>query len=81
MLCDEENNNNDFQSISHNDSTLTNILKPAPDKIELLAEKYPNFHRLNLTDCLSKIQIPKIHRRRDHIFIYLVFIDLVGHFI
>jgi hypothetical protein len=47
MLYDEENNNNDFQSISDNDSTWTNILKPASDKIGLLAEKYPNFYRLN----------------------------------
>lgn len=32
-----------------------------------------NFHELNLADCLSKIQIPKIDRYPDHIFLILHF--------
>lgn len=32
-----------------------------------------NFHELNLADCLSKIQIPKIDRYSDHIFLILHF--------
>jgi hypothetical protein len=38
-----------------------------------LAEKYPNFHRLNLSDCLAGVHLPKIDRHRDHIFIMLHF--------
>jgi magnesium transporter len=37
-----------------------------------LGQKY-SFHKLNLEDCLSKIQIPKIDRYADHIFIILHF--------
>jgi magnesium transporter len=37
-----------------------------------LAEKFP-FHELNLEDSLSKIQIPKIDRYEDHIFVILNF--------
>lgn len=37
-----------------------------------LGQKYP-FHKLNLEDCLSKIQIPKIDRYEDHIFVILHF--------
>jgi magnesium transporter len=38
----------------------------------VLGQKYP-FHRLNLEDCLSKIQIPKIDRYQDHTFVILHF--------
>jgi magnesium transporter len=37
-----------------------------------LAERFP-FHELNLEDCLSKIQIPKIDRYEDHVFVILNF--------
>jgi Mg2+ and Co2+ transporter CorA len=33
-----------------------------------ISEKFP-FHELNLEDCLSKIQIPKIDRYEDHAFV------------
>lgn len=42
------------------------------DLVEL-GKKYPTFSRLNLEDCLSKIQIPKIDRYADHLFIILHF--------
>jgi magnesium transporter len=34
--------------------------------------KYP-FHELNIEDCLSKIQIPKLDRYDDHVFVILNF--------
>src|SRR5687768_8738700 len=37
-----------------------------------LGQKYP-FHKLNLEDCLSKMQIPKIDRYEDHVVIILHF--------
>jgi magnesium transporter len=38
-----------------------------------LVRRYPSFISLNLEDCLSKIQIAKIDRYQDHIFIILYF--------
>jgi magnesium transporter len=40
--------------------------------IAKLGEKY-SFHELNVEDCLSKIQIPKVDKYKDHIFIILHF--------
>jgi magnesium transporter len=48
------------------------IAKPSRDEMKKLAERFP-FHELNLEDCLSKIQIPKIDRYEDHIFVILNF--------
>ena len=48
------------------------IAKPNRDEMKKLAEKFP-FHELNLEDSLSKIQIPKIDRYDDHVFVILNF--------
>jgi magnesium transporter len=48
------------------------IAKPTRDEMKKLAERFP-FHELNLEDCLSKIQIPKIDRYEDHVFVILNF--------
>jgi magnesium transporter len=48
------------------------IVKPNRDEMKKLSERFP-FHELNLEDCLSKIQIPKIDRYEDHAFIILNF--------
>src|SRR6185437_4119944 len=78
----EENNtlptiyfsNNNNNSNNKNESLIwTDIQNPNKDKINLLAQRYPSFNSLNLDDCLSKIQIPKIDRYQDHIFIILYF--------
>lgn len=38
-----------------------------------LGKKHPSFNKLNFEDCLSKIQIPKIDRYEDHLFIVMHF--------
>ena len=48
------------------------IQKPTRDDLQTMGKKYP-FHQLNLNDCLSKIQNPKIDRYKDHSFIILQF--------
>jgi Mg2+ and Co2+ transporter CorA len=48
------------------------IVRPNRDEVEKLAYRFP-FHQLKLEDCLSKIQIPKIDRYEDHIFVILNF--------
>ncbi len=58
--------------IKNNGFIWIDIAKPTRDEMKKLAEKFP-FHELNLEDCLSKIQIPKIDRYEDHIFVILNF--------
>jgi magnesium transporter len=61
-----------FETITSNGVLWINIQKPTFADINALGQKYP-FHRLNLEDCLSKIQIPKIDRYESHIFTILHF--------
>jgi magnesium transporter len=66
--------NNNNSSNNKNESLIwIDIQNPNKDKVNLLAQRYPSFNSLNLDDCLSKIQIPKIDRYQDHIFIILYF--------
>lgn len=59
-------------SITNKNLTWIDIQKPTRKKLQILEGKYP-FHELNIEDCLSKIQIPKIDKYQDHIFIILHF--------
>lgn len=60
----EEITNNGFRWIDVGD----------PDRVLMkeLGSRF-TFHELNLEDCLSKIQIPKIDRYDDHVFVILHF--------
>ena len=60
------------ETISNNGVIWTNIQRPTYADMSSLGQKY-TFHKLNLEDCLSKIQIPKIDRYADHTFIILHF--------
>jgi len=60
------------EKINNNGNLWIDIEKPTRKKIEILGQKFP-FNELNLEDCLSKIQITKIDRYKDHIFIILHF--------
>ncbi|MER3407918.1 MAG: magnesium transporter, partial [Nitrososphaera sp.] len=48
------------------------VERPGRDEMKELGERF-GFHELNLEDCLSKIQIPKIDRYLDHVFVILRF--------
>jgi magnesium transporter len=61
-----------LDSITNKDLIWIDIQKPTRKKLKMLEGKYP-FHELNVEDSLSKIQIPKIDRYQDHIFIILHF--------
>jgi len=61
-----------LESITNKSLTWIDIQKPTRDKMSILEQLYP-FHELNIEDCLSKIQIPKIDRYEDHIFVILHF--------
>jgi magnesium transporter len=58
--------------IKNNGFIWIDIAKPTRDEMKKLAERFL-FHELNLEDCLSKIQIPKIDRYEDHVFVILNF--------
>jgi magnesium transporter len=58
--------------IKNNGFIWIDIAKPTRDEMKKLAVRFP-FHELNLEDCLSKIQIPKIDRYDDHVFVILNF--------
>jgi magnesium transporter len=62
----------DLETITNNGFLWTDIQKPTNEKMTLLAKNY-NFHELNVEDCLSKVQIPKVDRYEDHLFIILHF--------
>jgi len=61
-----------LQSVSNNGVLWINVQKPTNEDMSILGQKYP-FHKLNLEDCVSKLQIPKIDRYEDHIFVILHF--------
>lgn len=48
------------------------IEKPNREKIDNVSKKFP-MHELNIEDCLSKNQPPKIDRYDDHVFVTLQF--------
>ena len=61
-----------LESITNKSMTWVDIQKPTREKMSILEQLYP-FHELNIEDCLSKIQIPKVDRYEDHIFVILHF--------
>ena len=57
----------------HNQNLLWVYLeKPTREKLNIVSKKFP-IHELNMEDCLSKNQLPKIDRYDDHIFVILQF--------
>jgi magnesium transporter len=61
-----------IETVTHGKVTWTNIEKPSPEDIEVLRRNY-NFHPLDLEDCLSKIERPKIDEYEDYLFIVMHF--------
>jgi len=61
-----------LEEVANNGFLWIDIGRPNKGDMKELAQRF-HFHELNLEDCLSKIQIPKIDRYSDHIFIILHF--------
>ena len=59
-------------SLNWQGRTWANIEHPTVREIAYLAEHYP-FHQLDLDDCLSRIQRPKIDAYPDYLFLVLHF--------
>jgi magnesium transporter len=62
-----------LDTIANKGLTWLNIERPTREMLMEILGKHYHFHELNLDDCLSKIQIPKIDRYSDHIFVILQF--------
>ncbi len=61
-----------LESLIWGDLTWINIEKPADRDMEYLAQSYP-FHPLDLDDCLSRRQRPKIDEYKDYLFLVFHF--------
>jgi magnesium transporter len=63
-----------LDTITNEGLTWINIEKPTRDTMEkLLVNRGFHFHELDIDDCLSKIQIPKIDKHNEYIFVVLHF--------
>ena len=60
------------ESLTWGDLTWVNIEGPTERETEYLAQNYP-FHPLDLDDCLSRIQRPKIDEYKDYLFLVFHF--------
>ncbi len=60
------------QTITHGKVTWTDITNPTHEDIEHLRRNF-SFHPLDLEDCLSKIERPKIDEYDDYLFIVMHF--------
>jgi magnesium transporter len=61
------------ESVTNSGITWMDMQRPVYGDLLELGRKYPSFNKLNFEDCLSKIQIPKIDRYEDHIFVVMHF--------
>jgi Mg2+ and Co2+ transporter CorA len=61
-----------YESIANKRLTWVDLQKPTHENMKVLEKSYL-FHELDIEDCLSKIQIPKIDRHEDYIFILVHF--------
>jgi magnesium transporter len=61
-----------IEQITWGDLTWVNIENPTEQETEYLAEHY-SFHPLDLDDCLSRIQRPKIDEYKEYLFLVFHF--------
>src|SRR3989337_1292058 len=57
-----------IEAVTWGKLTWANIEKPSAREMQYLEEHYP-FHPLDLEDCLSRIELPKIDEYEDYLFI------------
>jgi magnesium transporter len=59
--------------LTHDGITWTNISRPTGDDMGQLRQRFPFFHPLDLEDCLSAIERPKIDEYENYLFIVMHF--------
>ncbi|MEE8472309.1 MAG: magnesium/cobalt transporter CorA [Dehalococcoidia bacterium] len=68
----EEQEELGVESVAFQDVTWINIEKPSRRQMSYLERAF-HFHPLDLDDCLSKVQLPKVDEYDDYLFIVLHF--------
>ncbi len=63
---------NGLESINNQNLLWVYLERPTREKMDIVSKNFP-IHELNIEDCLSKNQLPKIDRYDDHIFVILQF--------
>ncbi|MDA1122994.1 MAG: magnesium transporter, partial [Crenarchaeota archaeon] len=61
-----------IQTIDGNNFQWIDLQNPDRNDVEKLAEKY-NFNELNVEDCMTKFELPKLDSYDDHFFVILHF--------
>jgi magnesium transporter len=56
-----------IERVTCEDLVWTNIIRPTPKEMDFLAQNFP-FHHLDLDDCLSRKQRPKLDEYKDYMF-------------
>jgi len=59
--------------LSRHHVTWINITQPNSEDIHQLAENYPQFHPLNLQDCLTELEFPKLDHHDQYVFLIMQF--------
>ena len=59
-----------MEQFNYKDNTWINIVNPTKEDLSYLEKKY-RFHNLDLEDCMSKVQRPKLEEYDDYKFIVL----------
>ncbi len=62
-----------YDELTHEHRSWIDIARPTPEDIARLGEAHPNFHPLDLEDCLSHIERPKIDDYDDYMFVVMHF--------
>jgi magnesium transporter len=64
-------------TLTFHDVFWTDIVHPTAEDIRSLAARYPNFHPLNLQDCLTELEYPKLDHYDHYLFlvVQMPFID------
>jgi magnesium transporter len=55
--------------LTHGRVTWTNIVHPTAEDIQQLSARYPQFHPLNLQDCMTELEYPKFDHHDDYLFL------------
>jgi magnesium transporter len=61
------------EQLTYGRVTWVDIEKPTPEDMGNLRQRFPLFHPLDLEDCLSRIERPKIDEYDDYLFIIMQF--------
>jgi magnesium transporter len=55
--------------LTHGRVTWTNLTNPTQADTQELSIRYPQFHPLNLQDCLTELEFPKLDHHDDYLFL------------